>query len=324
MENNEVYTEEERVLLNEKTFDSVFWSTLVKMQRHIIPLINEVFDEDYSRDTVVRLEPMKQVIKKPDKSYKQGEVDSLIAVLSEEGNAASLYHFECQDWGDNGIAVHIAEYAAGAAYANVKATSKGASMTLPHSAVILLRGDTVSDESYTIEVNCPGGRLEYDVPVVRVNNYELSEIIEKELWILLPFYGFRYVKRFKEIEDGSCREEFINDLKNVIDSLDDATKKEELTQNENIELNFYLKRVLQKLTVPYDKTKKGVEEIMGGHIIPTPIDEARWEGERKGREEGMKEGEKKGREEGAAERKALEDKIRSLEAELKKIKTAML
>ena len=213
-------------------------------------------------------------------------------------------------------------------------------MTLPYSAVILLRGDTVSDESYTIEVNCPGGRLEYDVPVVRVTSYGLDDIISKGLWILLPFYGFRYVNEFMKIEEGSKREEFLNDLRNVIESLDVATEKKELTQNENIELNFYLKRVLQKLTVRYDKTKKGVEDIMGGHIIPTPIDEARWEGERKGREEGerkgreegerkgreegMKEGEKKGREEGAAERKALEDKIRSLEAELKKVKTAML
>ena len=163
MKNDKIYTQEEQALLNEKTYDSVFWSTLVKMQRHIIPLINEVFGEDYSRDTVVRLEPMKQVIKKPDKSYKQGEVDSLIAVLSEEGKGASLYHFECQDWGDNGIAVHIAEYAAGAAYANIIATSEGASMTLPHSAVILLRGDTVPNDSYTIEVNCPRGRLVYKV-----------------------------------------------------------------------------------------------------------------------------------------------------------------
>ena len=177
-------------------------------------------------------------------------------------------------------------------------------------------------------MNCPGGRLEYDVPVVRVTNYGLDDIINKKLWILLPFYGFRYVKRFKEIEEGSSREEFINDLRSVIESLDDATKKEELSQNENIELNFYLKRVLQKLTVPYANTKKGVEDIMGGHIIPTPIDEARWEGEKKGRKEGIKEGERKGREEGrkegAAERKALEEKIMALEAELKKVKTAML
>ena len=44
----------------------------------------------------------------------------------------------------------------------------------------------------------PGGTLQYDVPLMKVQSYSLDEIFEKGLLMLLPFYIFSHEKSFPE------------------------------------------------------------------------------------------------------------------------------
>ena len=141
-------------ILNENTYDSVFWTSVVKMTRYLIPLVNEAFGEHYTDNASIKLKPGKQITEQTDSSLKHGEVDAL-AELSENGITKD-YHIEVETWSDKTIAVRIAEYAAGAAYDSVTLTELGAEMTIPYSAVIFLRaGDEIPDE-LVISIKYPG------------------------------------------------------------------------------------------------------------------------------------------------------------------------
>ena len=69
---------------NEQTYDSVFWTAVVKMKRFLIPLVNEAFHEHYSDQAIVVLEPNKLMTELPDGNFDHREMDA-IATLSENG-----------------------------------------------------------------------------------------------------------------------------------------------------------------------------------------------------------------------------------------------
>lgn len=45
----------------------------------------------------------------------------------------------------------------------------------------------------------PGGTVQYDVPVMKVHQYSLNDIIEKRMLMLIPFYIFHTRKFFQRI-----------------------------------------------------------------------------------------------------------------------------
>ena len=185
-------------LTNEKTYDSVFWTGVARLTRHLVPLVNEVFGEHFSEHTEIRLDPMKQVTRLPDDSLKETETDAMAELSDEESGLTKYYHFECETWPDNGMALRIAEYDAGTAFSNVKRTENGACMTIPNSAVIYLRNAESFPNEYVITIDYPGGIAHYSVPVVRMSGYTLKTLLEKQLYLLLPFYWFCYAKEMKD------------------------------------------------------------------------------------------------------------------------------
>ena len=273
-------------LKNEKTYDRVFWTTIEKLKRFIIPLINEAFDDNIPEDAEIKLKPTKIVVRQPDGSLKETEVDSMIEVIGKDGSQLGLYHFECQDWGGKGVAIKIAEYGVGKAYSSIRETENGVVVTLPNSAVILLRGNTVSSDEYTITLEYPNGSASYNVPIVKVDEYDLDAILSKNLWLLLPYYGFRFVGLFEAIEKrkGDITEEERKEINNSVirvnELLEGSIRDGRLSIDEGAEIAELFDRVLQKLTIKIDK--KGELGIMKTEIIRTKTDELLERGMKKG------------------------------------------
>ncbi len=255
---------------NENTYDSVFWTAVVKMTRYLIPLVNEAFGEQYTDNATIKLKPGKQITEQTDSSLIHGETDTL-AELSENGITKD-YHIEVETWGDKAIAVRIAEYAAGAAYGSVSLTEHGAEMTIPYSAIIFLRAaDEIPDE-LVIDIKYPGGTASYKTPAIKIKNYSIEDLFNKKLLLLLPFYGFIFDKKFPGMEA-----EGIAELKDALDDINNRLVKMyeagEIDIFQYGHLMDWLKRVLEKLTVNYSNVTKGVEDLMGGYILYTRTDE---------------------------------------------------
>ena len=272
---------------NEKTYDSVFWTSVVRMTRFIIPLVNEAFGEHYTDKAEVNLIPGKQSTEQTDSSFVEREMDAF-AKLTESG-ASKNYHFEVETGTDRSFAIRIAEYAAGAAQENVTLTETGAKTVIPYSAVIFLRARDEIPDKLRMEIEYPGGVVSYDAPVMKIKNYSVKELIDKRLLLLLPFYGFNFDDRFAEMETTG-----IGELKAALDEVDDSlsglVESGVIDESQKGHLLDWTKRVLDKLTVNYKNVTKGVDDLMGGYILHTRTDEILDRGRSEGRAEGRTEG----------------------------------
>jgi len=162
----------------------------------------------------------------------------------------------------------------------------------PHSAVIFLRHTrNTPDEMETI-IRTPGGNVSYKIPVIKTKNYTLGEIFEKNLLFLLPFYIFRYERRFPKYEKNP---EKIRRLKEeysyIREQLENLSMEGKITEYEKRTIMEMSKRVADALARNYPQVKKGVDDVMGGKILEHEAKTILQRGIR----QGILEGEAKGR-----------------------------
>ena len=63
-----------------------------------------------------------------------------------------------------------------------------------------------------IKMITPGGKVEYEVHVMKVPNYTLDNIFEKNLLFLLPFYIFSHEKKLEEYNTNQEKLDFIDNF----------------------------------------------------------------------------------------------------------------
>jgi len=263
----------------------------------------------------VEILPGKQVIDINGGQKIKREVDALVRLSEElEEPVSHLYHFELETKGKKSIFIRIAQYATAHAFAHVLELEDGAEIEVPHSAVVFLRSDSVDIRDFKIYIKYPKGRVSYDVPVLRIKDYDLDAIFEKKLLLLLPFFVFNITD--KELDEMDRDVTKFDRLKGILDDvyvrLQDLMNSEELDGNQTGTIMLYIRDVLDKLTGKRKNVKKGVEDYMGGYIIETIFDEMAKEKEElnKALEDQKKAIEDKNR--------AIEDKNKALEEEKNK------
>ncbi|WP_275442956.1 hypothetical protein [Petralouisia muris] len=66
-----------------------------------------------------------------------------------------------------------------------------------------------------------GGNVEYDVPIMKVQEYSLEDIFSKNLLLLIPFYIFSHEKEFKVYNSIEQRlEELQAEYQDILKRLD--------------------------------------------------------------------------------------------------------
>ena len=88
-------------------YDDVFRTLLNDCSSLIIPVINEVFGEDYRGDEEIHFYPNEHFIQGQDTSTKEKITDSCFQVI---GIRKKKYHLECQSTTDNKMIVRMFEY----------------------------------------------------------------------------------------------------------------------------------------------------------------------------------------------------------------------
>ena len=299
----------------DKVYDSVFWTEINKFTRYVPMLVNEAFGEHFTMNAKVEILPGKQVIDINGGKKIKREVDALVRLSEElEEPVSHLYHFELETKGKKSIFIRIAQYATAHAFAHVLELEDGAEIEVPHSAVVFLRSDSVDIRDFKIYIKYPKGRVSYDVPVLRIKDYDLDAIFEKKLLLLLPFFVFNITD--KELDEMDRDVTKFDRLKGILDDvyvrLQDLMDSEELDGNQTGTIMLYIRDVLDKLTGKRKNVRKGVEDYMGGYIIETIFDEMAKEKEELNK---ALEDQKKAIED---KNKAIEDKNKALEEEKNK------
>ena len=261
-------------LIANTPYDDVYRTMFCCCHELIYPLINEVFGEHYTGKEKLIQRQNEHFDLHQDGSEDKRITDSVVDIV---GDTVKKYHCECQSEADNTIAIRMFQYGTEIAVEEAKLTYDGLNVEIPNAAVIFLRCNDNTSDRLMIHVKSPdGAEISYPRPVLKIKDYTIDELFEKELYILIPFYLFNLEKDFALYDSNEQKRWDLFDL-----LIEMRTRLEQLAEDGR--LNTYnqcmvrdmTNKVAQNLTRKYGKVQKGIGDIMGGKVIDLEITQIR-------------------------------------------------
>lgn len=263
-------------------YDDVFRTLLNDCSSLIIPVINEVFGEHYSGQEKIIFSPNEHFLNQQGGNEEERITDTSFKI---EGEQTKKYHLECQSSTDNSMLIRFFEYDTQIALDEGQINRNILTVTLPHSAVLFLRHHVSTPDMLKIKMITPGGNVEYEIKVMKSQQYTLEEIFKKNLLLLIPFYIFSHETRFDEYEKDDAK------LKTLQEEYEQIKNRLEELLNQGV-ISEYMRctiidmanKVLEHIAVKYDAVKEGVKAVMGGKVLEYEAKTIK----REGLEEGIK------------------------------------
>lgn len=272
----------DNVRITNTPYDDVFRTLLNDCSPLIIPVINEVFGEHYSGQEKIIFSPNEHFMNQQGGNEEERVTDTSFKI---EGKETKKYHLECQSSTDNSMLIRFFEYDTQIALDEGTMNGNILTVTLPHSAVLFLRHHASTPDTLKIKMVTPGGTVEYNIQVMKSQQYTLDEIFEKGLLLLIPFYIFSHETRFDEYEKDKTKlktlQEEYEQIKNKLEELLNQGAISEYTKCTIIDMS---NKVLEHIAVKYDSVKEGVKAVMGGKVLEYEAKTIK----REGIEEGIK------------------------------------
>ena len=267
-------------------YDDVFRTLLNDCSSLIIPVINEVFGEDYSGEEQIIFTPNEHFMNQQGGNEDERITDSSFKILGKE---PKKYHLECQSTADNSMVIRFFEYDTQIALDEGEIKGNILTVTFPHSAVLFLRCNAATPDQLRVRMVTPGGSVEYDILVMKTQRYTIEEIFEKKLLFLIPFYIFTHEKWFEEYEKDEERlqalQQEYEEIKNKLEELSEQGIISEYTRHTIIDMS---NKVLEHIAVKYDSVREGVRSVMGGKVLEYEAKTILREGMEQGKEQGIK------------------------------------
>ena len=270
-------------------FDDVLRTVQERLPQLLIPLINEVFDTSYAEDT--------EVTRLPE------EYQKLVSkVVADSCNKVGglVYHFECQSKKDGSMILRMMEYDFMLALSGMWENKEAVYLQFPKSCIIYLRSSKNMLNQEQMEIRLADGQsVMYNVPVLRLKDYSIDEIFEKNLLILLPYYIINYEKELSKIaQDEQKTKRLLEEYEEIVRRLENAAKNSDIGVFRD--LARMMRRVVEYLLRKEPVLRERMSETMGGKVLRLPSDELR-EAKAAGLADGRREGRREGKAEGKAE-----------------------
>ncbi len=272
-------------------YDDVFRTLLNDCSFLIIPVINEVFGEHYSGQEEIIFSPNEHFLNQQGGNEEERITDTSFRI---EGKESKKYHLECQSSADNSMLVRFFEYDTQIALDEGQINGNILTVTLPHSAVLFLRHHASTPDTLKIRMITPGGTVEYDIQVMKSQQYTLEEIFEKNLLLLIPFYIFSHETRFDEYErDKAKLKALLEEYEWIKNKLEELLKQRAISEYTRCTIIDMSNKVLEHIAVKYNSVKEGVKAVMGGKVLEYEAKTIKREGIKEGIQKGIQEGENK-------------------------------
>lgn len=176
-------------------YDGAFRTILNDCRQLILPVINEIFGEDYEGNEKIEFHPNEHFIDRQDGADQERITDTNFTIF---GVKKKKYHLECESsLPDGRMTIRLFEYDAQIALDEGEVINETLTVTFPNTAVLYLRTYKKTPDKMRYVIKTPGGTVEYDVPIMKVQEYSLEDIFTKHLLLLIPFYIFSHEKDFK-------------------------------------------------------------------------------------------------------------------------------
>lgn len=249
-------------------YDGAFRTILNDCRKLIIPVINEIFHENYIGDEEILFFPNEHFLNQQDKENKERITDTNFTVF---GKVKKKYHIECESsLPDGKITVRLFEYDAQIALDEGDVNQETLTVTFPNTAVIYLWTYKKTPDKMKYVIITPGGTVGYDVPIMKVQAYSLDDIFRKQLLLLIPFYIFSHEKNLPEYNSNMEKlAELKAEYQDILARLDELERQEMIGAFDKRTIIELSNDVMKELTQKYENVQKGVGDIMGGALIET-------------------------------------------------------
>ena len=248
-------------------YDDSFRTLLNDCRELIIPVVNAAFCENYTGQEKIIFTPNEHFLNQDGGKEEKRVTDSSFIIVGLDG-IQRRYHVECQALPDSSMLMRIFEYDTQIALDDGTVEKNVLTVTFPKSAVLFLRHTKETPDTMIIRMITPGGTTEYTVPVVKVQQFSLADIFEKNLLFFIPFYIFSHENRLPEYESDETKLKKLTDEYVYIRSkLEDLQKTGTISEFTKSAICAMTSHVLALIAQKYQKVREGVEHIMGGKIL---------------------------------------------------------
>ena len=186
-------------------YDDAFRTIESECDDLLIPFVNYFHNESYGSSAKIIRGRNEHFIEDSDHSEDKRITDSAFEI--EEYGRSRGYHYECESKRDDDtLLVRMFEYDA------------HISLDLADLDKHCLHVD--------FQLSTPGGTIRYPVMVRRMSELSLSDIFEKHLYLLLPFYIFNLENELNAMDsDPAELEKFADIYRDIISRLEMETEK---------------------------------------------------------------------------------------------------
>ena len=283
-------------------YDGAFRTILNDCRKLIIPVINEIFGEEYTGDEEIKFFPNEHFLDQQDAADKERITDTNFTVF---GRTQKKYHVECESsLPDGKITIRLFEYDAQIALDEGEVTEETLTVTFPNTAVLYLRTYQKTPDKMRYVIVTPGGTVQYDVPIMKVQTYSLDDIFGKRLLMLIPFYIFSHEKAFPEYDSNEAKlEELKMEYQVILERLDELEWQGVIGAFDKQTIIDLSGDVIQEIAQKYKNVQKGVGDMMRGALIETRakaiLNQGISQGIRQGISQGIRQGVSQGKRETA-------------------------
>lgn len=249
-------------------YDGAFRTILNDCRKLVIPVINEIFHENYTGNEKIEFFPNEHFIDQQDEADKKRITDTNFRIT---GTKTKKYHLECESsYPDGKITIRLFEYDAQIALDESEITEETLTVTFPNTAVLYLRARKKTPDKMKYVIVTPGGTVQYDIPIMKVQSYTLDDIFEKRLLMLIPFYIFSHEINFPEYNKN---EKELNTLKteyqDILEKLDELEHQGVIGAFDKRTIIELSNDVIRSITRKFENIQKGMGDIMRGALIET-------------------------------------------------------
>ena len=269
-------------------YDGVFRTILNDCRKLVIPVINEIFGENYTGDEKIEFFPNEHFLDQQDEPDKERITDTNFRIA---GSKVKKYHLECESsLPDGKITIRLFEYDAQIALDEGEVTEETLTVTFPNTAVLYLRAYKKTPDKMKYVIVTPGGTVQYDVPIMKVQTYSLNDIFEKRLLMLIPFYIFSHEKYFDEYNNNEQKlEELKAEYREILERLDGLEEQGVIGAFDKRTIIELSSDVINGIAQKYENVQKGVGDMMSGALIETEARTILNQGIKQGKTQGISE-----------------------------------
>ena len=269
-------------------YDGVFRTILNDCRKLVIPVINEIFGENYTGDEKIEFFPNEHFLDQQDEADKERITDTNFRIA---GSTVKKYHLECESsLPDGKITIRLFEYDAQIALDEGEVTEETLTVTFPNTAVLYLRTYKKTPDKMKYVIVTPGGTVQYDVPIMKIQTYSLNDIFEKRLLMLIPFYIFSHEKYFDEYNNSELKlEELKAEYQKILERLDELEQQGAIGAFDKRTIIELTSDVIKEIAQKYENVQKGVGDMMSGALVETEARTILNQGIKQGKTQGISE-----------------------------------